>query len=238
MKVSGGRLLIMGLFIYLVMSWLSPVSAAERPGAGRFLLVWAGDADRQQEDFMAVIDVRADLPTFGHVLKAVPVGSRANELHPLDLTLRGEGAVWASGLLTGRTFIFDVSHPPDIKLLRVDEPSTERAHTPPHSSGVLPNGHTLATAMDMRVHAMLGGATKATAHGFDLAPGGLLEFDAKGKFLREISVGDPKANENSISPYGLDIKADLDLVLTTNIGHGWLPTSRHMRVARVCRSGV
>lgn len=66
------------------------------------------------------LDVRVGSPTFGHVLKTVPVGSKANEPHHIDFSLRADGTLWASGVLSGRTFIFDVSHPPDATLLKVD----------------------------------------------------------------------------------------------------------------------
>ncbi len=42
---------------------------------------------------MAVIDVRSGSPTFGHVLKTVPVGSRAYEPHHIDFALRGDGTL-------------------------------------------------------------------------------------------------------------------------------------------------
>jgi hypothetical protein len=173
---------------------------------------------------MAVIDVRSDSPSFGHVIKSVPVGSRGNEPHHMDYTLRGNGQLWASGLLTGRTFIFDISHPPDIKLLKVNEPEPERVHTPPHSFALLPNGHTLATAMDMRAHDTSSQASQ-TGHVGDPAPGGLLEFDTEGNFLRQISAQDPRAGATQISPYALVVKPDIDRILTTNEGHGYLPTS-------------
>jgi hypothetical protein len=202
--------------------------SAQTQYAGRFLLVWAGDADRQDDDFMAVVDVRENSPTFGHILRTLPVGSRGNEPHHIDLNLRGDGTVWASGVASGRTFIFDVSHPPDIKLVKVDEPSPERAHTPPHIYALLPNGHTIATAMDMRFHPGPGSQGSAEHPRGDPAPGGLLEFDAQGNYLREISAGDIDSGEKSISPYGMDIKPEIDRVLTTNAAHGWLGDSKEL----------
>ncbi len=198
------------------------------PGSERFLLVWAGDADRQHEDFMAVVDVRADSPTYGKVLRTVPVGSRANEPHHMDYTLRGNGELWASGLLSGRTFVFDISRMPGVKLLRVDDPGEHRVNTPPHSYALLPNGHTLATAMDMRVHSDGSGGSHA-AHGGDPAPGALLEFDRRGRFLRQVSAADPAAGATLISPYSLAVHPKLDRILTTNEAHGYLPTSTRFR---------
>ncbi|HKZ77461.1 MAG TPA: hypothetical protein VJ124_03990 [Pyrinomonadaceae bacterium] len=130
-------------------------SGQQRTQQDRFLLVWAGDADRQQEDFLAVIDVRSGSPTFGHVIATVPVGSKGNEPH--------------------------------------------HSMTPSQKS--------------------VGG---------DPAPGGLLEFDKRGTLLRRISAQDPQAGDAEISPYGLALKIDVDRMVTTNSGHGWLPSMNKM----------
>lgn len=212
-------------------------SALAAAAAERFLLVWTGDADRQHEDFLAVVDARRDSPTYGKVLRTAPVGSKGNEPHHMDYTLRGNGELWASGLLSGRTFIFDISRLPEVKLLRVDEPGERRLNTPPHSYALLPNGHTLATAMDMRTHTDEGKDVPPSAerpggpspHSGDPTPGALLEFDRDGRFLRQISAADPAAGETLISPYSLAVHAKLGRILTTNEGHGYLPTSTKFR---------
>ena len=110
---------------------------ARAGGPSRFLAVWAGDADRQHEDFLAIIDVRSGSPTFGHIMKTVVVGSKANEPHHVDFSPRADGTLWASGLLSSRTFIFDLSRPLDGRLVKVDEPSRQRVHTPAHAYATL-----------------------------------------------------------------------------------------------------
>src|SRR5438128_2238110 len=44
-----------------------------------YLLVWAGDADRQSSDFLAVLDADPTSPSYGKVLRTYPVRSRGNE---------------------------------------------------------------------------------------------------------------------------------------------------------------
>src|ERR1043166_8095361 len=44
-----------------------------------YLLVWAGDADRQNSDFLAVLDADPTSPSYGKVLRTYPVRSRGNE---------------------------------------------------------------------------------------------------------------------------------------------------------------
>lgn len=218
------RFLACGLLAFLCLSSRTPQSAT-RNSPERFLLVWTGDADRQHQDFLAVVDVRSGTSNYGKVIRTIPVGSRANEPHHMDYSLRPNGELWASGLLTGRTFVFDVSDPPQIRLKRVDQPSRHRIHTPPHSYALLADGRTLATAMDMRQH---GDSRHHSTHG-DPAPGALLEFDKNGRFVRQIPAADPAAGSRLISPYSLAVAPHLDRLLTTNEGHGYLPDARQFR---------
>src|SRR5438132_8196229 len=44
-----------------------------------YLLVWTGDADRQNSDFLAVLDADPTSPSYGKVLRTYPVRSRGNE---------------------------------------------------------------------------------------------------------------------------------------------------------------
>jgi hypothetical protein len=41
---------------------------------GPCLFVWAGDADKPQDDFLAVIDVRPNSMHYGRVLTTMPIG--------------------------------------------------------------------------------------------------------------------------------------------------------------------
>ncbi len=213
------------LLIFFAFVHVNTGYAQQKPRPGRFLLVWAGDADRKHEDFLAVIDARSGSPTFGRVLKTVTVRSSGNEPHHIDFDVRADETLWASGVLSGRIFIFDVSRLPEVKLQKVIEPAPAQVHAPPHTFGLLPNGNTIVTAMEMMPQHRMNETQPA---GTDPAPGGLLEFDNRGNLLRRISAADPQAGDAEISPYGLAIKPGLDRLVTTNSGHGWLPTMTKM----------
>ena len=84
----------------------------EPPFTGEpYLLVWAGDADRQNADFLAVIDADWSSSSYGKVVKTYPVRSRGNEPHRLLTPLRDDRRIFGSGLLTNRTFVFDLAQP-------------------------------------------------------------------------------------------------------------------------------
>src|SRR5437879_8892136 len=91
-----------------------------------YLLVWAGDADRQNADFLAVLDADPTSPSYGKVLRTYPVRSRGNEPHDVNPVPRADRHVFASGLLTDRTFVFDLRQPLAGRLVHVDEPGPDR----------------------------------------------------------------------------------------------------------------
>ncbi|HZP43388.1 MAG TPA: selenium-binding protein SBP56-related protein [Candidatus Binatia bacterium] len=196
----------------------APARAAP-PAAGpeRHLVVWTGDDDREDEDFLAVLDADPRSPTYGKVLHTVPVGSKGNEPHHVDYEPRPEKTLWGSGLITSRTFVFDVADPPRAKLVKVDEPGgAGRRFFAPHSYIRLPNGHTLASFQEA------GDPRHGHVHGQTGGIGGLVEFDAKGNFVREVSAADPRAKNEIIAPYSLQAKPSLDRLITTNEAHGFV----------------
>src|SRR3989442_10316605 len=128
-------------------------ACARRPEAPLFagdpyLLVWAGDADRQSSDFLAVLDADPTSPSYGKVLRTYPVRSRGNEPQALIAAPRADRRVFASGVLTDRTFVFDVRQPLAARLVHIDEPGPGRRFGAPHDYVTLPNGHVVATCPD------------------------------------------------------------------------------------------
>src|SRR5687767_4848934 len=76
-----------------------------------YLVVWAGDADRQHSDFLAVVNASPSSRKYGHVIATVPVRSKGNEPQELNDTFRYDGRVFASGTLGNRVFAFDLRDP-------------------------------------------------------------------------------------------------------------------------------
>ena len=151
-----------------------------------YLLVWAGDADRLHDDFLAVIDVDPGSPTYASVVHTVPVGSRSNEPFAMDSVFGADGIVFAGGLLSGRTFVFDVRNPRQASLLREDVPGPGRRYAGARAYLRLPSGHRIATCGDRRDYR--GGAVELLT-----SPGGFVEFGSAGRFIRELDASDPAA---------------------------------------------
>ena len=188
-----------------------------------YLLVWAGDADRQNSDFLAVLDADPTSPSYGKVLRTYPVRSRGNEPQALLGAPRADRRVFASGVLTNRTFVFDVRQPLAARLVHIDEPGAGRRFGAPHDYVTLPNGHVLGTCTD---------ALRYRGEPREIlgAPGGLVELDADGGFVREIPAADPAARHLIIAPFGAAASPSLGRLVTTNAGHGYAATTRSERM--------
>jgi hypothetical protein len=187
-----------------------------------FLAVWTGDADRQNSDFLAVLDADPTSPTYGKVLKTYPVRSRGNEPHGLSAEPRADRRLFAGGLLTNRTFLFDLRQPLAGRLLHVDDPGPERRLWAPHDYVTLPNGGVAATFSD---RARYRGDPRELLG----APGGLVEFTADGQPKRELSAEDPAARHLIVAPAGATASPALGCLLTTSAGHGYTATTRGER---------
>ena len=188
-----------------------------------YLLVWAGDADRQNADFLAVIDADPTSPSYGKVVKTYPVRSRGNEPQGLETDPRDDRRVFAAGLLTNRTFTFDVRQPLAARLLHVDEPGHGRELGGPHQIVNLPDGHVAVTCAEPLRY--LNDPRELLT-----APGGLIELSADGEFVREVKAGDGDTRSLIVAPDGIAAAPSLDRVLTTNTAHGYVATARGERM--------
>ncbi|MFN2383852.1 MAG: hypothetical protein ABR559_06255, partial [Gemmatimonadota bacterium] len=178
--------------------------AAEHREAARYLFVWAGDGDRRDSDFLAVLDVAPGGPRYGRLVATVPVGDRATMPHHVEHTLTAGQELFANGFMGGRTYRFDLRDP---EAPRLAGAFSERAgFTYPHSYARLPNGHVLA--------AFQGRGPR------NVDPGGLVELDAEGTEVRSASAADPRRPDALIRSYSLAVVPTLDRVVTTSYDMG------------------
>ncbi len=161
---------------------LSPfVKRLDRPE--KFLYLFCVDADAQDNDFVAVIDVEAGSPTFGRVTKTVDLGSKGNETHHWGYT-DDRTRIWAGGLLSSRIWIIDVAtDPANPRVEKVlDDVPKVTGLSGPHTYYALP-GRMLINFLG--------------AEGGGL-PAGMAEFTNDGRFIRKI-------DNPADAPYGYDV---------------------------------
>jgi len=168
------------------------------PDKPRYLYVWAGDADKKSSDFLAVLDVTPQHPTYGRVLASVAAGAVGTVPHHTEYALSESGFLFANGFESGKSFIFDVRDPLHPRLARAFDDVQGYMH--PHSFVRLPNGHVLAS-----FHMRQGERG-----------GGLVEMDNDGHVVRTASAVDSSVPDVLIRPYSIAVLPKLDRLLTTS----------------------
>ena len=204
--------------------WLAGVtgcrSRGEAPtGPEPYLAVWAGDADRQQSDFLTIVDVDPGSRSYGKVVKTYPVRSTGNEPHRLQSSWRMDGKLFAGGLLTNRVFVFDLREPEKGSLQKTVDAGGSRRYWTPHHLVSLPDGRVVATCPDRARYRGDGREVLGT-------PGGLLELDASGRVVRELPADDAKAVTLIVAPTGAAVVPGARRLITTNRGHGFAATTQ------------
>lgn len=173
----------------------SPASA-ERPPS-RYLFAWAGDEDRQDSDFLAVVDLARHGDRYGTIVATTPIGEKGVWPHHTEHELGPSQTLFANGFSANRSFVFDVHDPLHPRVVDRFDGGGELSFL--HSFARLPNGHVLATFQ---------------AHGpANTPPGGLAELDEHGRVVRARSAADPTADHATLRPYSLAVVPSLDRVV-------------------------
>jgi hypothetical protein len=185
------RKLVQAIGALVLLSWPAP-------DAPRYLFVWAGDASKTASDFIAVLDVTPEHPTYGRVVASVAAGVAGTVPHHTEYSLSETGFLFANGFNSGKSFVFDVRDPLHPKVVKAFEELGGYMH--PHSFVRLPNGNVLAS-FQMK-HGERGG--------------GLVELDNDARIVRSVSAVDPHAPDVLISPYSIAVLPKLDRLVTTS----------------------
>lgn len=230
----------------------------------KYLLVWSSDQSVDDKtvdpDFLAVIDATKGSATYGKIVAtgALPClpgkhllaqaglapadhpSCKLNEAHHMGMEVYEDPEtkhryVYVSGVVSSNVFRFDVTDPLHVPEAELVVAATDlKTLSAPDDFMRLPNGHYVVTGM---------GAKNLKS------PGGLIEFDPKGAgtFLAEHSANKPGGPERYIPsvygetdtgklahPHGIDVRADLDLLLTSDyseplalVTHPGTPTANY-----------
>jgi 56kDa selenium binding protein (SBP56) len=194
----------------------SPVTGPEL-ASSRYLFVWAGDADKRESDFLAVVDVDRQSPGYAQVVTTLPVGAVGTRPHHTEYEMPSDGLLWANGFAAGRTFQFDLRDPTRPRLVGWFGDAGPFSH--PHSFARLPGGNVLATFQHR-----IGAGMAAT--------GGIVELDSAGQVVRYASAAAPGV-DTTIRPYSLAVVPALDRVVTTATDMHLAVRSRAVQIWRL-----
>lgn len=176
--------------------------------AGHYLFAWTGDAAKEGNDFLAVIDADPASATYGQLVTTTVTDQRTVRIHHTEYEMPASGMLFANDHDVGRTFIFDVRDPLQPKVAASFTDLDGYMH--PHSFLRLPNGNVLATFQ--HDHRGMG----AAAAGHLGKSGGVVEIDDQGRVVRSVSNADPAFPDALLMPYSLVVLPALDRVVSTN----------------------
>ena len=209
------------------------------PGSERhqWLLAWVGDEDSNapaqstaDPDFLAVIDVTKGSRTYGKVVNTVTIDSvLGNEPHHLQYQWRKGDKVYAGGILSGFTYVFDVERLPVVHLSGVVPSTALPCSSLPDAYQVLSDGTAYGTYMG---GPQVSGPCEYTdgqirvGNGFGGSPGAIVRIAPDGTVLSEApaasaedegpTCGNIPALEISTcaNPHGIALREDLDILIT------------------------
>ena len=179
-----------------------------------YLAVWAGDADRAHDDFLAIVDVDPRSKSYGQILYTLPVGSAGNEPHALNRLARSDGLAFGTGVATSRIFTFDLRNPSRARLVRVEEGEGAWGLRAPVAIIGLRSGSMFVACPDRAGH-------RGTARELFDAPGGLIELDSRGRDVGEHAAASKRARAFIVAPSDGAIVKQERLLVTSNHGHGY-----------------
>ena len=181
---------------------LSGVPLAGSNSGEDTLLVWASDEAHKEPDFLAVIDFDRDSPTYGKVLRTIPLegpSAFGNEPHHVGLSRDGR-TLALGGLLSvlrvqDQVFFFDVTHPRRPRFLRSDNPPDASITD---EFAPINNGGFLVTFM--------GG-------GNGTQPGRVVEYDAR---MARVRTWPDALPDEGFNPHGISIDEAHNLMVTSD----------------------
>jgi hypothetical protein len=203
-----------------------------------WLLAWSGDESSNQPfpttsaepDFLAVVDATKGSPTFGRVVNTVTVDSVfGNEPHHLQYQWSKGDRVYAGGLLSDVTYVFDVSQLPEVRLSGVTPSSATPCGSVPDAYHVLEDGSAYATFMggpDVAGPCTYTNGETRVGNGFGGTPGEIVRIGRNGKVLSEApaaSTVDEAETCDAVpalplrscaNPHGMAVREDLDRMVT------------------------
>lgn len=175
----------------------APANAPTQRPAARYLFAWTGDEDRQDSDFLAVIDLARDGDRYGTIVATTPIDEKGIWPHHTETELSASKTLFANGFSGNRNMLFDLHDP--LRPRVIERFDGVAGLTFLHGFARLPNGHVLATFQSHSVN--------------NVSPGGIAELDERGRLVRAQSAADPSADQTTLRPYGLTVVPALDRVV-------------------------
>ncbi|WP_367323345.1 hypothetical protein [Streptomyces sp. HUAS ZL42] len=206
--------------------------AANGPGR-KWLLVWAGPAGQPAPDFLAVVDATPGSPTYGQVANTVTTGpGTGNEPHHLQYMWHKGDRIYAGGILSDTTYVFDATALPALRLVGVNTPGQTPCGTLPDAYQVLSDGTAYATYMggpDVSGPCTYTNGEVRVGNGAAGSPGEIVRIGEDGRTLAEIPAATEESEDpaqcgnvpelpasSCANPHGIAVREDLDIMVASD----------------------
>jgi hypothetical protein len=225
---------------HTITNHLTPLArqSGERTGPRReYLLVWAGDeeansASTPDPDFLAVIDATRG-PRYGKVINTVTIDSIfGNEPHHMQYAWHKGQRVYAGGMFSDTTYIFDVSRLPVVTLSGVKIAADTPCGSVPDAYQVLKDGTAYGTYMggpDVAGACTYTDGAVRIGNGFAGSPGEIVHLGPDGKVLAEAPASSTEPERATCqnlpalptptcaNPHGIAVREDLNRMVTSDL---------------------
>jgi hypothetical protein len=247
---------------HLVRSADVTTSAAPGHRPHEWLLVWAGDTNAADStgasirntplavnpvralnidgkdappgpDFLAVIDADRDSPTYGKVVNTATVGPVVeNEPHHMQYVFHKGDSIFAGGLYSDVTYVFDVKKLPQLSLSGINLPTDTPCGSIPDAYWVLKDHTAYGTYMggpDVPGPCQYTDGQTRIGNGFGGSPGSIVRVGTDGATLSETPAALPTSEDATrcinypvlpqatcANPHGIQVREDLNRMVASD----------------------
>ena len=185
-------------------------------------------------DFLAVIDADPASSQYGKVVNTVTLAPvPENEPHHMQYVWHKGQRIYAGGLYSDITYVFDVDQLPLVKLSGVNLPTDTPCGSVPDAYWVLHDGTAYGTYMggpDVPGPCLYSDGQTRVGNGFAGTPGSLVHVGKEGQTLSEVPadtdsavdrdpvrcIGVPTTLPSCANPHGIQVREDLNLLVTSD----------------------
>jgi hypothetical protein len=180
---------------------------------GEYLFLWAGDAERKASDFLAVIDASPTSAHYGSIVASVPTGVVGAHPHHTEQEMPANGHLLANGFHAGRTWLFDLTHPLEPRIITHFGDAAGYSH--PHTFVRLAGGNVLATYQYRGNASPMTHDSTAAKAPVENTTGGLVEMDETGRVVKSASASDSSIQYRGVFPYSVLPLSAFDRAVST-----------------------
>ena len=174
-----------------------------------YLILFAGDQDQADSDFLAVVDLRPDSRDFGKVIATTPTGMKASQPHHMEYVMSPPGELlFMNAHHHEMSLLVDVSDPRAPRVVKSFHPPAKLRF--PHDYSRTPNGTRLVGFLRSE-----GPSPNRAETALPGNHGGIAEYTAEGELLRAVSAGTANSSE-PIRPYAFALLLDIDRLVVTS----------------------